>query len=163
MAKISIGILPIRKINDQLYFLIGHPGGPYWENKDEGAWSIIKGAAKEENSEEKQLPFLTGLREFKEETGISLQSGSFFYIGEVKQKSGKIVKVWATPSCKWEEEEGFISNFIEIDYKGNKITIPEIDKLEWCIQSLAKYRLNKAQHEFIDKLQKRFNDGELKL
>lgn len=161
MEKISIGILPIRKINDQLYFLIGHPGGPYWKNKDKGAWSIIKGAAKKDFPEEKQLPFLTGLREFKEETGISLQAGSFFYIGEVKQKSGKIVKVWATPSCQWEEEEGFTSNLIEIEYQGRKITIPEIDKLEWCMESVAKYRLNEAQSEFIDKLQKKFDAGEL--
>src|SRR5439155_16225631 len=41
--KRSAGLLLYRTGDGQLDVLIAHMGGPFWANKDEGAWSIIKG------------------------------------------------------------------------------------------------------------------------
>src|SRR5262245_1244150 len=87
-AKISAGLLMYERAPELRVFLI-HPGGPYWKNKDAGAWSIPKGEV-EENEE----LFATAQREFQEETGIK-PHGTFIPLGDVTQKSGKIVHAWA--------------------------------------------------------------------
>ncbi len=48
-----------------------HPGGPFWKNKDEKAWSIPKG-----EFDENENPLQAAIREFFEETGIAV-SGEF--------------------------------------------------------------------------------------
>jgi predicted NUDIX family NTP pyrophosphohydrolase len=69
-------------------FLV-HPGGPFWKNKDTGAWSIPKGEFNEEED-----PLKAAQREFEEETGIVVE-GKFMELNPVKQKSGKMVFTWA--------------------------------------------------------------------
>jgi predicted NUDIX family NTP pyrophosphohydrolase len=46
-----------------LEVLLGHPGGPFWQNKDEGAWSIPKGLISAD-----EAPLSAARREFLEET-----------------------------------------------------------------------------------------------
>ena len=150
MPKISAGLLMYRFKDSKLEVLIVHPGGPYWKNKDEGAWSIPKGEV-EENED-----FLEAAkREFKEEIGISPNSEKFISLGEIKQKAGKIVYAWAFES-DW---HGLLMTqiYIEIEYppKSNKfIKIPEIDKASFFTINIAKKKINPAQKEFIDKLEK---------
>ena len=43
MPKLSAGLLLYRVADGVVEVLIGHPGGPFWARKDEGAWSIPKG------------------------------------------------------------------------------------------------------------------------
>ena len=87
--KKSAGILLYRKNGSRLEVLLVHPGGPFWKNKDEGAWSVPKG---EFNDDENALD--AAKREFEEETGFSC-SGNFLELSPVKQKSGKMVYAWA--------------------------------------------------------------------
>ena len=47
MAKISAGLLMYRVRAGRLEVLLAHPGGPYWMNKDAGAWTIPKGLVDE--------------------------------------------------------------------------------------------------------------------
>ena len=42
-STLSAGILAYRKGARGLEVLLVHPGGPFWRNKDDGAWSIAKG------------------------------------------------------------------------------------------------------------------------
>jgi hypothetical protein len=39
----SAGLLLFRQRHEGIEVLLVHPGGPYWKNKDRGAWSIPKG------------------------------------------------------------------------------------------------------------------------
>ena len=87
--KRSAGILVYRQGPEGLRVLLAHPGGPFWRNKDAGAWTIPKG---EINPAEDHLA--AAVREFEEETGIKL-SGDFLPLGEIKQKGGKVVHAWA--------------------------------------------------------------------
>jgi predicted NUDIX family NTP pyrophosphohydrolase len=43
MPRISAGLLMDRLHDGKLQVLLAHPGGPYFKNKDDGAWSIPKG------------------------------------------------------------------------------------------------------------------------
>src|SRR4051812_31938081 len=92
MAKAALesaGLLMFRRRGEQLEVLLVHPGGPFWKNKDVGAWSIPKGLI--EHGEE---PLEAACREFQEETGFASQ-GPYIPLDEVRQKAGKIVRAWA--------------------------------------------------------------------
>src|SRR3954454_21547 len=89
MPATSAGLLMYRRTSDGLEVLLVHPGGPFWKNKDAGAWSIPKG----EPSPGEDL-LATAKREFAEEIGFT-PSGSFVPLTPVKQKGGKTVHAWA--------------------------------------------------------------------
>ena len=71
MSRISAGIILYRFKKKLPEVLLVHPGGPYWQNKDLGAWSIPKGEFEEEES-----PLDAAKREVVEETGMVV-SGIF--------------------------------------------------------------------------------------
>jgi predicted NUDIX family NTP pyrophosphohydrolase len=90
MPKISAGLLLFCvSDNGLLKILLVHPGGPYWKNKDEGAWTIPKGVVEEDED-----LLVAAIREFTEETGLT-PIGPFIPLGETKQKPGKKVYAWA--------------------------------------------------------------------
>lgn len=60
----SAGLLLFRGQATDLEVLLGHPGGPFWQNKDDGAWSIPKGLIGAD-----EAPLSAARREFAEETG----------------------------------------------------------------------------------------------
>ena len=62
--KKSAGILVYRLHAGELEVFLVHPGGPFWKNKDDGAWSIPKGEYTDEED-----PLEAAKREFEEETG----------------------------------------------------------------------------------------------
>lgn len=144
--KISAGILLYRKKKLLEVFLV-HPGGPYWKNKDESAWSIPKGES-EENEE--LLP--AAIREFYEETGITC-SGQFMELAPVKQRSTKIVYAWALE--KNIDPSSIISNTFEMEWppkSRRKQTFPEVDKGEWFNVLEARQKINDYQVPLIDQL-----------
>src|ERR1700730_9341246 len=125
MPKQSAGILLFRLKNKDIEVLLAHPGGPFFKNKDDGAWTIPKGEI--DNEEE---PLLAAKREFKEETGTEI-NGKFIPLKPVKYKSGKIVYAWAV--------EGNIDpsvlkcNTFKLEWppkSGKFIDAPEIDRAE---------------------------------
>jgi predicted NUDIX family NTP pyrophosphohydrolase len=148
MQKISAGLLMYRKRNNELEFFLVHHGGPYWKNRDEKSWSIPKG----EINDREDL-FECAKREFLEETSVKIETDKFISLGEVKQKSGKIVHAWAFEG-DW---TGILrQNIIEIEYpfgSGKKIKIPEIDKAEFFNREKAKIKMIEAQFEFIERLE----------
>ena len=88
-SRTSAGLLMFRQRDGVLEFLLVHPGGPLWSNRDEGAWSIPKGeAAAGEDLLERAR------KEFEEELGLPAPA-KCFPLGSIKQKGGKTVHAWA--------------------------------------------------------------------
>ncbi len=148
MPQISAGIL-LFKLDPDLKFYLAHPGGPYWKNKDEGAWSIPKGVIEEE---EEKLP--AALREFEEEIGFKPE-GNFIALGSVKQKGGKVVYAWAVESSLPDVYQ-IRSNSFEIEWPpntGNRQQFPEVDRAEFFEVDQALKKINSAQKAFIERLQ----------
>lgn len=136
--------------------LLAHPGGPYWSNKDEGAWSIPKGEVeKGENRME------AALREFEEELGF-LPEGAFIDLGSVKQKGGKTVYAWAV---EYEIPDDFIFNpgYFQMEWppdSGKTASFPEIDRIEYFSLFEAKKKINPAQSDFINRLIVKCSSGQ---
>jgi predicted NUDIX family NTP pyrophosphohydrolase len=150
--KQSAGILLYKKVHGELQVLLAHPGGPFWRNKDAGAWTIPKG---EFTSEEKPLD--AAIREFEEETGVRVD-GKFIELKPVKFKSGKTVFAWALE--KDMDAEAIKSNECEIEWppaSGKKISIPEVDRAAWFSAAQAMEKINKTQSDFISQLLKLIN------
>lgn len=148
--KQSAGILLYKKASDKIFVLLAHPGGPYWKNKDAGAWSIPKG---EFTNEENALD--AAIREFEEEIGTKI-SGDFIELQPVKLKSGKTIYAWALEQDL--DTSTVKSNEFEIEWppKSSKtISIPEIDKAEWFPAAEALEKINVAQGDFIRQLVER--------
>lgn len=125
MARQSAGLLLYRRRAGQWEVLLVHPGGPFWQNRDAGAWSIPKG---EFSTGEDALT--AAKREFQEETGL-VGSGDFVPLSPIKQRGGKIVHAWLvecdldvskiksnTFSMEWPPRSGKVAEFAEIDRAG---------------------------------------------
>ena len=151
MRKRSAGILLFRFNNAALEVLLVHPGGPYWANKDAGAWSIPKG---EYSDDEDALA--AAKREFAEETGVNVE-GEFLPLGEVRQAGGKIVQVWA---LKGDLDPSLIrSNTFALEWpprSGSMREFPEVDSAGWFLMPVAKQKLLFGQREFLVRLCDRF-------
>jgi predicted NUDIX family NTP pyrophosphohydrolase len=147
-AKLSAGLLLYRVREGATEVLLGHPGGPYWAHKDDGAWSMPKGEA---SSNEDLLE--AARRETFEETGFS-PAGPFVPLGSITQKSGKVVHAWAAL------HDGDVttarSNIIQIEWpprSGRRIDIPELDRAEYFSLADARIKVNPAQIAFLDRLE----------
>lgn len=146
-SKKSAGLLPFRFVKKKPEFFLAHPGGPFWKNKDAGAWSIVKG---EYNDDEE--PLSAAKREFHEETGIKL-TGKFIPLTAVRQKSGKEILAWAVEAEI--DHTKIKSNSFEIEWppkSGRKQSFPEIDRAAWFSVEEAKEKINPAQAALIEEL-----------
>jgi predicted NUDIX family NTP pyrophosphohydrolase len=147
MPKHSAGILLFRHTHVHPEVFLVHPGGPFWINKDKGAWSVPKGefAGEEE-------PLAAAIREFKEETGLSV-SGDFIELTPVKQKGGKIVHVFALDHDP--DTSQLTSNTFTIEWppkSGRMQQFPEADKYAWFDLVTAREKINEAQGIALDEL-----------
>ena len=151
--KISGGLLLFDLSNegdDTPRMLVAHPGGPFFQKRDEGWWSIPKG-----EPEEGEGIFAAALREFHEETGKEAE-GPFINLGSIRQKNHKQVYVWAFEG-NWNDGSIPKSNEITIEYPkgtGRMWTFPEIDKVEMLSPEDAKRKLREEQRPFVDRLMK---------
>ena len=150
MPKISAGLLMYRDRIEQrasLEVLLVHPGGPFWKNKDDGAWMLPKG---EVNAGEDLLA--AAIREFKEETGFTPVE-PFLALGQVKHKSGKILHAWAfRGDC---DPTRIRSNTFEIEWppkSGHKQEFPEIDRAQFFDLSTAQRKILAAELPLLDRL-----------
>ena len=146
MARnVSAGLLLYRRASGTLEFFLAHPGGPFWKNKDEGAWSIPKGLI-----DEGEAPLAAACREFEEETGIR-PHGPYFPLGTVRQKAGKVVHAWA---FEGDADPAQVHSNLVAGIRGKAgRAFPEIDRCGWFSASEAHRKLNPAQAEFIDRLE----------
>ena len=148
MARRSAGLLLHRERSGEREVLLVHPGGPMWAKRDAGAWSIPKG-----EYDPTEDPVAAAKREFEEELGTPAPAGPLRDLGEVKQKSGKIVSAWAVAGDLDVTE--ITSNTVEVQWpprSGKMLEIPEVDRAEWFGIDEAREKINPAQAELLDRL-----------
>jgi predicted NUDIX family NTP pyrophosphohydrolase len=131
-----------------LEVLIVHPGGPLWQHKDDGVWSIPKGEIEAGDD-----PLATAEREFAEELGQPPPPGPRTDLGEVVQRSGKRVQAWAVAGDL--DVTSVHSNSFEMEWprrSGRFESFPEIDRAGWFTPAAAREKLNPAQVTLLDRL-----------
>lgn len=157
MAKISAGLLMYRRRAGHLEVLLAHPGGPFWTNKDAGAWTIPKGVVEE--GEDDRLA--TAKREFEEELGTKPNAQEFLPLGDVRQRGGKTVVAWAFEGDL--DPSAIQSNTFKVEWpprSGRWKDYPEVDRAAFFSIEQAKAKINSAQAEFLARLERLFNsDG----
>jgi predicted NUDIX family NTP pyrophosphohydrolase len=144
MPEKSAGLLVYRRRSSGVEFLLAHPGGPFWKNRDEGAWSIPKGLIGE--GEE---ALAAARREFEEETGQAVE-GDFQPLAPLRQRSGKIVHAWLVESDV--DLELFRSNLFEMEWprgSGRTQSFAEIDRVGWFEPEAAMAKILPGQGGFI--------------
>jgi predicted NUDIX family NTP pyrophosphohydrolase len=144
-TEISAGILAFRR-KSELQVLLGHPGGPFWRSRDEGAWSIPKGVVVSGDL------LACAKREFNEETGLTA-AGDFLPLKPVRQKSGKLVHVFALEADF--NLAGFSSNAFEMEWpprSGRLASFPEVDRIAYFTVPQARRKILPGQRPFIEEL-----------
>lgn len=147
MPKRSAGILPFRKLKDELEVLLVHPGGPFWRNRDEGAWSLAKG-----EYGEAEAPSAAARREFKEETGWDVTQ-DMHPLGEIRQAGGKYLTAFAVEADF--DPEGFVSNRFDMEWPPRSArfqSFPEVDRVSWFSLAEARRKILSSQEPLLDRL-----------
>jgi predicted NUDIX family NTP pyrophosphohydrolase len=154
--KRSAGVLAFRKSGGLWEVFLVHPGGPFWKNKEDHAWSVPKGEFAEEEN-----PFDAAIREFREETGFSI-TGSFIELKPVRQPGGKMVHVWAVEADLDPAE--IICNTFTMEWpprSGKEIEVPEVDKAEWFSLQSAYQKIHKGQIPVVEQFERWLESGEV--
>ncbi|RYG89838.1 MAG: NUDIX domain-containing protein [Alphaproteobacteria bacterium] len=147
MPARSAGILFHRIVDGCPEVLLVHPGGPFWKNKDIGAWQVPKGQAREGEDEE-----AAARREITEELGVRFE-GPLTPLGEIRQAGGKTVIAYTAALDV--DPSAIVSNTIEIDWpprSGRKLTIPEIDAARWLGLDEGRRYMLPSQIPLLDRL-----------
>ena len=152
-SQISAGLVVFRTAARGLEFLLVHPGGPFWKNRDDGAWSIPKGLI---DPGEDRLQ--AARREFQEETGFEV-SGPFVELAPLRQPSGKLILAWAAEANL--DLTAFASNRFELEWprkSGRRLNIPEVDQAGYFPRGLALQKIHRGQIGFIEQVCGRLRD-----
>lgn len=150
--KHSAGLILFREISGHREILLIHPGGPYWANKDEGAWSIPKGELDDD-----EQPLEAAKREFQEETGAVPPVGELVPLDPVRQPSGKMVHAWALRGQF--DVTALNSNTFLLEWppnSGNRQRFPEVDRAAWFSLEAAKRKILKGQLPLLSQLETYF-------
>ena len=144
----SAGILMYRFRDGAPEVLLAHPGGPFWRNRDAGAWTIPKGRV-----EPGEAPLEAARREFTEELGFA-PPGEPVALTPVKQPSRKWIHAFAVQG-DWNPAE-LRSNDFEMEWppkSGRMQAFPEIDRAGWFAMPAARAKILRGQAPFLDQLQ----------
>jgi predicted NUDIX family NTP pyrophosphohydrolase len=137
---VSAGILVHRIGEGGPEVLLGHPGGPFWRNRDAGSWTVPKGLV-----DAGEAPLEAGIREFREETGLDI-SGAFRPLTPLRQRGGKLVLCWAVAADL--DTRDFAPGEFEIEWpprSGQLQRFPEIDQLRYFAVGEALERILASQ------------------
>ncbi len=150
--KKSAGILVYHEEDKEIKVLLCHMGGPYWQNIDNGGWSLPKG----EVGEEKVID--AAVREFQEETGFTTSKDKLEFLGSKKQSSRKLVIIFSTMN-NFDASKAISNTFQKEWPKGSGIIrdFPEMDQAKWFDIETAKEKILKGQRYFLEKLETKLN------
>jgi predicted NUDIX family NTP pyrophosphohydrolase len=149
-APLSAGVLLFRERGGETQVLLIKPGGPFWRNKDTGAWMIPKGAV--ENGE---TAAQAALREFEEETGTRLTSAPF-PLKKIRQAGGKWVEAFALEGDL--DAAAVTSNEFEVEWpprSGRRVLYPEVVEARWMTFEEARAMMLPSQLPLLDALEER--------
>jgi predicted NUDIX family NTP pyrophosphohydrolase len=145
MPRVSAGLLMYRIQDGKMQVLLAHPGGPLFQNKDDGAWTIPKGEI-----EPGEDLLEAAKREFKEETGVT-PTEPFIALTPIKQKGGKIVHAWA---FKGDCDPGaIVSNNFTMEWppkSGRQMEFPEMDRADFFDVEAASRKIKAAQMALVE-------------
>ena len=147
---LSAGVLLFRQRDGRTEVLLIKPGGPFWRNKDVGAWMIPKGRV-----EPGEAPAEAALREFEEETGTRLTSVPF-PLARVRQAGGKWVEAFALEGDL--DPDAIVSNAFEVEWpprSGRFELFPEVELARWMTFADAREKMLPSQLPLIDALEER--------
>jgi predicted NUDIX family NTP pyrophosphohydrolase len=147
MTKHSAGILLHKRRDGETLVLLAHPGGPFWQRRDLGAWTIPKG-----EFDVDETPEEVARREFREELGMAA-IGALKPLGEIIQKGGKRVVAFAMEGDF--DVATLQSNTFELEWppRSGKIKVfPEVDRVEWMTLDVARKRILPSQALLLDRL-----------
>jgi predicted NUDIX family NTP pyrophosphohydrolase len=148
VPKRSAGLLLYRITDGVVEVLIGHPGGPFWVRKDDGAWSIPKGEYTDDED-----PWEAAQREFREEVGLRSPDGARIEMAPLRQPGGKVVTAFAVLGDL--DVADSVSNTFELEWpkgSGKVRHYPEIDRVGWFSVAQARSKLLKGQIPLLDSL-----------
>jgi predicted NUDIX family NTP pyrophosphohydrolase len=146
--RVSAGLLMYREHNGKLEIFLAHPGGPFFENREFGVWSIPKGTP-----EPRETLLDAAEREFYEEVGLRPFS-PYIPLGSIQQKGGKVVHAWAFPG-EWIEGTVNRCNTFELEWppkSGRICEFKEIDRVGFFTLEDARPRLKETQWPLVERL-----------
>ncbi len=148
--KRSAGILLYKKENNEIFVLLAHFGGPYWQNKEIGGWSLQKGVV-----EECEKILTAARREVAEETNLKI-SDEIFYLASKKISRKKLVIMF------YSYFDGDLSNFKSNTFwlewpkhSGQLVEFPEMDQIRWFSLREAKKYIHPTQRFFLERLEEK--------
>lgn len=147
---LSAGILLFRERGGDLEVFLIKPGGPFWRNKDAGAWMIPKGGV-----EPGEAAAEAALREFAEETGTRLTSVPFA-LAKIRQAGGKIVEAFAAEGDL--DAASVTSNHFEVEWpprSGQVQSFPEVAEARWMTLAQARRAMLPSQLPLLDALEEK--------
>jgi predicted NUDIX family NTP pyrophosphohydrolase len=153
LPKLSAGILLYRSRSGEIEILLVHPGGPFWRNKDIGAWMIPKGEVAPDED-----PLACALREFEEELGVR-PLGDPWPLPKIRQAGGKWVEAFALEGDL--APDRIVSNRFEIEWppRSRRVqSFPEVDCASWFTLEEARGRILASQRPILDSLEAALTD-----
>ena len=124
-GRVSAGLLVYRRRDRGVEVLLVHPGGPFWRNREDGAWSVPKGEPREGEDW-----LASARRELGEETGF-MPEGPFIRLAPVRQPGGKTIHAWMV-EADWDPAR-LTSDMFSMEWpprSGRMQSFPEVDRAE---------------------------------
>ena len=149
-ARLSAGVLVYRWCEGTLEVLLVHPGGPFWQRKDDGAWSLPKGEFDADEPAE-----VAARREFREETGHAAPA-TLVALTPVRQSGGKVVHPFAGEGDL--DATAVASNTFTMEWppgSGALRSFPEVDRAAWFDVVTAERKLVAGQRPILLELVQR--------
>jgi predicted NUDIX family NTP pyrophosphohydrolase len=140
----SAGVLAYRRRDAGPEFLLVHPGGPYWANKDEAGWSIPKGLV-----DEGEASWAAAQREFAEELGQPI-IGEPAPLTPCPTSGGKLILAWLVEADL--DLTALRSNAFEIEWpprSGRRASFPEVDQAAYFDAATALWKIHKGQRPIL--------------
>jgi predicted NUDIX family NTP pyrophosphohydrolase len=144
----SAGILLFRQRDGMTEVLLIKPGGPFWKNKDAGAWMIPKGMI-----EPGEAAAQAALREFEEETGTRLTAVPF-PLATARQSGGKVVAAFAVEGDL--NADAITSIEFEVEWPpkgGGRQSFPEVAEARWMSIAEARALMLPSQLPLLEALE----------
>lgn len=142
--EVSAGVLAYRRRPGGAEYLLVHPGGPFWANKDAAAWSLPKGLV-----DEGEESWAAAQREFAEELGQAI-SGPAEPLSPCRTPGGKLILAWLVEADL--DVATLASNSFEMEWprgSGLRATFPEVDKAAWFDAATALRKIHKGQQPIL--------------